>query len=111
LRAGIDGGAIYLSNPLLDIQSQGDVSVLHNAASCAKEEVMHLLLDHGANLEATAKVCSLVAEDSVLSRRDLIHMLLQRGETPLHRSLQWNNTSSLKVLLGAGANINAKDTV
>lgn len=73
----------------LDIDTKGldDWTPLHMAANEGYVDIIHLLLDHAANIEASTKL----------------------GRTPLMIAVQQNQAECAKALLQRGAKINAQD--
>jgi uncharacterized protein len=72
----------------------GTHNPLGNAADGDVEEILRLLVNHGANVNAKTKPgiesCNYWG-------------LYTRGETPLHRAAAWGTSEAIEVLLAAGA--------
>lgn len=96
-------------------------TALHKAAMNGRLEVMKLLLQKGAIAEALETHCTTAlhkaamvgATDSVkflLSHGFLIEATsLNKGNTPLLEAADSGSTSTVEVLLGSGANVNARN--
>lgn len=92
------------------------------AATYGKVELMSLLLDEGADIDAednegaTPLHCSVGSRGSVeaakllLDRRADIEAKNNKGETPLHRAAFWEETEGVvELLLDSGADIEARN--
>jgi hypothetical protein len=94
---------------------------LHLAAQIGSKEIVQLLIDHGANIDASEGGFTTPLHYAVSGGyTDIVQLLLERGtdiravgqggRSPLHSAAQHGNTPILKLLLQHGAHINANDS-
>ena len=95
-------------------------SELHTAAEYGNTETVELLIERGANIEATdiwGQTPLMIA--ALSGNTETVELLLDRGanieakdnmgRTPLHLAALCGNTETVELLLNRGANIEAKD--
>lgn len=125
-------GFLELARALLDARAEqtGDKygsTPLYAAAACGHDNVIELLLGHGAEINCRQIVdarfnlrgSTALEVAAQGGHKSAVQMLLRLGaeidaqnnlgETPLHRAVHWNHVHTAKVLVRAGANVNIKD--
>ena len=93
---------MILKHPKSDPNSRGryGYTPLHVAAVYDYPEMIHLLLQHKADINAQVQLC---CDCSTNGSQD------SDGETPLHRASLWQCIDSMKVLLWANASTKIRD--
>ncbi|KAK7495386.1 hypothetical protein BaRGS_00013325 [Batillaria attramentaria] len=101
-------------------ESKNSETPLHVACRCGSEDLLKLLLNKGADIEAKNKegftplhtACKYgrkVAVERLIARGANINAAGEGALTPLHLACQYDHTDVLEQLLSAGAKIEAKD--
>lgn len=94
VRAALEAGAS------VDGYEEGNERPLMAAANAGKVEIMKLLVESGADLDASISVAVVGVHGE---------MLLPSGSTALHTAVYGNRVEALRFLIEAGANPNAAD--
>ena len=103
-----------------DAKDAWKLNPIHFATKRDSLEVLEVLLEHGADVNAAGRDGWTLLHDAVLDgeRTDVVRLLLaygaavdtksELGETPLHFAAMWNRKDEAKLLLAHGAEVNAR---
>jgi len=108
---------------IVNHEDENGEAPIHVAARCGLNEIMKLLVDHGANLDlidghgrtcihlaaqSGHKECLAFALDS--DAQDYLEVLSDDGFTPLHVAVRANKADCVQLLLERGANVSSETT-
>jgi cytohesin len=108
-------------NHVLHAKDKSGRTALHSAVSNGRTNIVSLLLEAGADVNAEDDACMTPLHYAMknMFRKDMLAALLnagadinardKRGSTALHFGTNCNNEDAMSMLLKAGANVNAKD--
>ncbi|XP_020293932.1 putative ankyrin repeat protein RBE_0220 isoform X5 [Pseudomyrmex gracilis] len=93
----------------VNAETQDGTTPLHHAIKFENMEIAELLLNHGANVNASDKSELVSGVQMLLDRGANVNAETRYGTTPLHHAIKFENMKIAELLLDHGANVNASD--